>query len=585
VKAACAVVTPVQSFTAIKTVDASAVKAGSIVRYTVTLTNTGQVDYLGADAGTEATFTDDLSRVLDDATLNPGSSAGVTITGSRLSWAGQLLRGEVVHVTYSVTVHNPTSGDFLLANGVTTPPEGGCSVSEGVSGCQVQTAIQAYTVTKTSDTTTAKAGSDVTYAITVTNTGRIAYADNDVATFEDDLSDVLDDAHIDESSISNGAVLEGTTLNWAGDLPVNTSITVTYTVKVDRPSAGDQLLRNVVVSNSEGGCQPGVPNLACETTTPVQSMKVVKTAALPVGDASAPAEPASTEPAAGDIAPAPADQRLVVKAGGVLTYSVAVSNTGRVAYSALSPATFTDDLKDVLDDATFNPSESSPGITLEGTVLSWRGELPVTSAPVIVSYSVTVNNPDLGDAVLSNAVVTPGEGNCQVASADPDCAVESLVQSFVVTKVSNVSTVMAGSQVIYTVAVSNTSKVAYTVDAPASFTDDLTAVLTQAKYNNDATGGASFDGAVISWRGALAVGQTVVVTYSVTTNSTGSAGSGGGRTLVNVVVTPGDGTCAVAVPSAATEPATEPAATAAEAQAACRVDLAIKNLPLPVVSA
>ncbi|MBT0875952.1 hypothetical protein KJQ66_09295, partial [Campylobacter coli] len=90
--------------------------------------------------------------------------------------------------------------------------------------------------------------------------------------------------------------------------------------------------------------------------------------------------------------------------------------------------------------------------------------------------------------------------------------------------------------------VTNTGAIAYTAEEPASFEDNLANVLDDATYNGDATNGATVAGTTLSWEGALAVGQTVEITYSVTVNAAGA--SAGDLNLGNIVVpTAAGGSC------------------------------------------
>ncbi|WP_431245578.1 DUF6923 family protein [Leifsonia xyli] len=58
--------------------------------------------------------------------------------------------------------------------------------------------------------------------------------------------------------------------------------------------------------------------------------------------------------------------------GGVLTYAVTVTNTGTVPFTAADPASFTDSLVGVTDDAIYN-GDASNGATVSGNTLSWSG--------------------------------------------------------------------------------------------------------------------------------------------------------------------------------------------------------------------
>ena len=105
--------------------------------YTITVTNTGQLAYTAA---APASFTDDLSKVLDDATYNADAKAtsGTTAysTANVLSWSGPLALGQVVTVTYSVLVDSPDNGDLQLVNAVVTPPGGNCLTGSTLTGCK-----------------------------------------------------------------------------------------------------------------------------------------------------------------------------------------------------------------------------------------------------------------------------------------------------------------------------------------------------------------------------------------------------------------------------------------------------------------
>jgi uncharacterized repeat protein (TIGR01451 family) len=477
----CGTTTPVSSFTVAKSADTATVMAGGVVTYTVTVTNTGQVDYTDA---APASFEDDLTAVLDDATYNDDVSAGGSVAENTLTWSGALAIGDTVTVTYSVTVNDPLSGDQELVNAVVPSAPGGSCDPE--AECTTQTQVASYTVSKESDSATVRPGGVVTYTVTVTNTGEVAYTADEPAAFEDDLSGVLDDAVYNDDA-SDGATVSGSTLTWSGALAVGETITVTYSVTVDDPITGDFSLRNAVTPSNPGGSCDGV----CETDTPVGSYRVVKSTT-------------STEVVPGDV----------------VEYTIEVTNIGQVAYTEDVPASFSDDLSAVLDDATYNAdatSTSGSGVTYTDPQLAWSGALGIGET-VTITYSVTVNDPATGDRRLENTVVTPpGSGaNCVEGSTDPACGANVPAASYSVAKSASSSTVLPGDTVTYTVTVTNTGEVAYTDENPASFDDDLSRVLDDATYNGDVSDGGEVAEGTLTWSGALAVGETVEVTYSVT---------------------------------------------------------------------
>ena len=103
------------------TANSATTTPGAVVRYTVTVTNSGQTPYTGAS------FTDPLGGVLDDASYNGDASATAgtaSFASPNLTWTGNLAAGAAATITFSVTVNNPDTGNKILASTITSATAG-----------------------------------------------------------------------------------------------------------------------------------------------------------------------------------------------------------------------------------------------------------------------------------------------------------------------------------------------------------------------------------------------------------------------------------------------------------------------------
>ncbi|CCH30118.1 DUF11 domain-containing protein [Actinosynnema sp. NPDC047251] len=491
----CGTDTPVALLEIKKTTAPTTPKAGDTVTFTVVVSNTGEADYLGAS------FSDDLSGVLDDAVWNgdataTSGTATLDAGAKTLAWNGDVAKGGTVTVTYSVTVGRPPGGDRQLRNAVTGPDGATCPPGSTDPDCSTVTPLALLELAKTASPATAKPGEKVTYTVTVRNPGTATYVG---ATFSDDLTGVLDDATYngDATAGAGSVTYAAPNLTWRHDLPAGTTVTVTYSVTVASPPAGDGELRNAVTGPTDSTCQGD-----CGTVTPVAALRIVKSVA-------------PTDPRPGDE----------------VTYTVLVTNTGKATYAG---ATFTDDLSGVLDDARYNQDAQATvgAVAYAAPVLTWNGDIGA-GAEVRVTYSVTVNRPPGGDKLLKNAVTGTSDGNCPPGSTDPDCGTVTPVPALKLVKTGTPNDPKTGDTVTYTVTVTNVGEAAHPA---ATFTDDLTGVVDDATYNGDASasaGAVSYAAPKLTWTGALAKGTTATVTYSVTVTNVGD------KRLSNVVTSDG----------------------------------------------
>jgi uncharacterized repeat protein (TIGR01451 family) len=189
----------------------------------------------------------------------------------------------------------------------------------------------------------------------------------------------------------------------------------------------------------------------------------------------------------------------------VVVHTVTVQNVGTAAYLG---ATLTDELSQVLDDAVYNgDAQATTGtVSYDEPRLSWTGDV-AAGETVTITYSATVRNPGTGDHLLDNAIQAPGGGtNCPdpmpqagrlsapTPAADRGCAHRVVVENVTISETLSPQTPRAGEVVNYTITVTNAQEASYT---DAHVTDDLSGVLDDAVYNNDArasSGSVTFTG-------------------------------------------------------------------------------------------
>jgi uncharacterized repeat protein (TIGR01451 family) len=355
----------------------------------------------------------------------------------------------------------------------------------------------------------------VGYTVTVANTGQVPLTD---IVFSIPLSGVLDDATYNNDAAASEGMVTSTSpdLSWNGDLDPGQSATVTFSVTVNNPDTGNKTLTDTLTSTVPGSSCPasGTAPAACSTsvTVLVPALTITKTA-----------NASTTTP------------------GSVVHYTITVADTGQTPYAG---AVVTDDLSNVEYDAVYNGDAVATGGTVSyaSPVLTWTGSLS-PGGTAVITFSITVDNPDTGDKHLSNTVTSTAPGStCPPSGPAPACTavVTDLVPALAITKTASTATTTPGSVVHYTITVADTGQTPY---AGAAVTDDLTGVLGNAAYNGDATataGTLSYTSPTLTWTGDLSPGDTTTITYSVTVSNPDT----GNDTLLNTVTSAAPGsTC------------------------------------------
>ncbi|MFC3196209.1 gliding motility-associated C-terminal domain-containing protein [Parapedobacter deserti] len=352
---------PVKSFTSSKAADKQSVSAGDELTYTITVTNTGDVDY-GGIAIEDA--------IPANTVYKEGSaSAGAAISGNTLSWTVDVPFGESRAVSFTVVVAENLTGVEAIRNvAVVTGDD-----PETPEEPEVETPtdrVKSFTSSKAADKQSVSAGDELTYTITVTNTGDVDY---EGIAIEDAIPA---NTVYKEGSASAGAAISGNTLSWTVDVPFGESRAVSFTVVVAENLTGVEAIRNVAVVTGDDPETPEEP----EVETPVTSdrrFESSKTVSDATGDGKA-------------------------QAGEELLYTITVRNTGTEDYNGI---TIEDEIPAY---TTYVAGSATHNATFSNGKLTWLINVGY-GQEVSVSFEVQVIADLEGTEVIRNiATVTGG---------------------------------------------------------------------------------------------------------------------------------------------------------------------------------
>src|SRR5690606_23930702 len=227
---------PVISFTATKSADKQSVKAGEELTYTITVTNTGNVDY------DSLTVSDNIPA--GTTYKNGSASEGATVTGNTLTWAIDVPFGESREVSFTVVVAENLTDIASIRNVAKVTGEDPGTPEEPETETPTNSGKQFESVKTVSDATgdgNAQAGEELTYRIGVENTGAEDYKG---ITIEDEIP-----AHTTyvAGSATHGGEFANGTLSWTIDVPFGKEVAVTFNVQVVEELEGVDAIRNVAV--------------------------------------------------------------------------------------------------------------------------------------------------------------------------------------------------------------------------------------------------------------------------------------------------------------------------------------------------
>ena len=435
---------------------------GETLTYSITITNPNLVPLTGLD----------ITDVLDANTTFVSADNGGTHAAGVVTWIGLTVpaNGNLV-LTVVVQVADPlptgvTQISNLAYETGTTPPD--CSADPQPANCATIPTPAAVTITKTvtdaGGNGIAEPGEQLTYTITLSNSGGSAATPFDV-------TDVLD-ANTTFVSADNGGTHAAGVVTWIGlTVPANGNLVLTVVVQV-----ADPLPTGVTQ----------ISNLAYETgTTPP--------------DCSADPQPANCAtiptPAAVTITKTVTDAggNGIAEPGEQLTYTITLSNSGG---SAATPF----DVTDVLDANTTFVSADNGGTHAAG-VVTWIGLTVPANGNLVLTVVVQVADPlPTGVTRISNLAYQTGTTppDCSAVPEPANCATIPTPAAVTITKTvtdaGGNGIAEPGEQLTYTITLSNSGGSAAT---PFDVTDVLDANTTFVSADNGGTHAAG----VVTWIG------------------------------------------------------------------------------------
>jgi hypothetical protein len=402
---------------------------------------------------------------------------------------------------------------------------GGCSKVSFVPGTTLQIS---ETDTATANT---RQGDQITYTLTAKNTSANNYTVAGPAQVRFDFGQAATTTSFTEGTQryttdkgSKGSLSHtGSVLQWAGPLKTGETLTVTGQLKVDSPlPVGTAAHLGGVYY--QGQTKPATCPVASSATGswPAASQEQIYTnPCLTLHTIGIPYSTIQKSAPTGQITD-----------GAPVTFTVTVKNTSPTAYSAAAPASMTDDLSDVLDDATWQSVTAQPGSAqLSGTSLTWSGALGA-GATATITYQVVFHEGAGDGALVNKACLKAGAqapGAAQCASLQPDLAVTAGQ-----TPARGIA-VAPGGQVAYTLTFKNTGAesayAAYRMPLGGITDDaDVTAITSSDAAHLPA---ANVSGTLVV-SGTVTPGKTVTVAVTATVKATAQA-AGADRVVYGLV--------------------------------------------------
>lgn len=490
-----------------RVVDLSVVKtsgaavASQPLTYTITLKNNGPGSLFATDV---VTLTDNLPAGF---TASAYTVANGTYNSSTGNWTGLTLQpGQSSVLTITGTVSAAATGS--LVNTVTlTPPAGTTDPALGNNESTVTTPIvrQAdFGLTKTASLATVAAGAELTYTLTLKNSGPASLTAADVVQVTDNLPAGFTATAFTPAS----GTYNSTNGNWTG-LTLATGQTTTLAIK---GTLAANALPGVLTNTATVTSPVGITDPVLTNNTATNTVNTIRAIDLGVTKTALPA---------------------TAVAGQALTYTITLTNNGSGSLLAGDIV----NVKDNLPVDFLNPVYNAAAGTYASSTGNWTGLTLAAGQSVTLTISGTLAATASGP-VSNTVTLTPPAGTTDPVPENNISTITTPVNREIdlnVTKTATPKPAVAGQPLTYVISLSNTGPGALLATDVVKITDNLPAGFTAQNYTVNA---GSYTSSTGNWTGlTLTTGQTANLTITGTVAPTASG------TLTNTVtVTPAAGT-------------------------------------------